>query len=210
MADWNTIENHFDSLDFQEKDHTYRLNGALLPSVTTIMKPLSDNKYSSVRADVLGNAANKGSIVHNAIENYLKFGIEDISEEYKPYFLAFLEFLSDKQPTILATETKVYHKHLRYAGTVDLVCIIDGEVFLIDYKTTAVLMEMLTRVQLEAYAKAMESHDFRVDKKAILHLKKDGTYRLEPHDNNDSESWLVFGALLTVNSYINKYRKGDK
>lgn len=210
MADWNTIENHFKDLDFDERTHTYKLNGVVLPSVTTIMKPLSDDKYSTVRADVLENAANKGSIVHNAIENYLKFGIEDISDDYKPYFLAFLEFLSDKQPTILVTESKVYHKILRYSGTVDLICIIDGLVYLIDYKTTAVLIEMLTKVQLEAYAKAMESHSFKVDKKAILHLKKDGTYSLKEYDNNDSESWGVFGALLTVNSYITKYRKGDK
>ena len=178
----------------------------VLPSVTTIMKPLSDNKYSTVRADVLENAANKGSIVHHAIENYLKFGIEDISEDYKPYFLAFLEFLSDKQPTILVTESKVYHKYLRYSGTVDLICIIDGKVFLIDYKTTSVLIEMLTKVQLEAYGKALESHEYKVDKKAILHLKKDGTYRFERNYSNDSESWNVFGCLLTVNSYIKKYK----
>lgn len=210
MADWNKIENHFTELDFDERTHTYKLNGVVLPSVTTIMKPLSNDKYSTVRADVLENAANKGSIVHNAIENYLKFGIEDISEEHKPYFLAFLEFLSDKQPTILVTESKVYHKILRYSGTVDLICIIDGKVYLIDYKTTAVLIEMLTKVQLEAYAKALDSHEFKVDKKAILHLKKDGTYSFKEYDNNDSESWNVFGALITVNSYINKYRKGDK
>ena len=66
-ADWNTLENHFSDLEFDERSHTYKLNGAVLPSVTTIMKPLSDDKYSTVRADVLGNAANKGSIVHNAI-----------------------------------------------------------------------------------------------------------------------------------------------
>lgn len=210
MTDWEMLENHFSDLDFDEKSHTYTLNGIGLPSVTTIMKPLSDSKYLTVRTDVLDNAANKGSIVHNAIENYLKFGIEDISEEYKPYFLAFLEFLSDKQPTILATETKVYHKFLRYAGTVDLVCIIDGKVYLIDYKTTAVLIKMLTKVQLEAYAKALDSHDFKVDTKAILHLKKDGTYKFEEEENNDSESWTVFGCLLTVNSYINKHKKGEK
>lgn len=210
MTDWNKIENHFSDLAFDERSHTYKLNGIALPSVTTIMKPLSDNKYSTVREDVLENAATKGSAVHNAIENYLKFGIEDISEEHKPYFTAFLKFLSEKQPQILATESKVYHKFLRYSGTVDLVCIINGEVTLIDVKTTAVLMEMLTKVQLEAYAKALDSHDFKVDKKAILHLKKDGTYRLVPHDNNDTESWCVFGALLTVNSYISKHKKGDK
>lgn len=210
MTDWNKLENHFTDLEFDERTHTYKLNGIVLPSVTTIMKPLSDNKYSTVREDVLENAANKGSAVHNAIENYLKFGIEDISEEHKAYFSAFLKFMSEKQPIILATESKVYHKILRYSGTVDLVCIINGEVVLIDVKTTAVLMDMLTKVQLEAYAKALDSHSFKVDKKAILHLKKDGTYRLVPHENNDTESWCVFGALLTVNSYINKHKKGDK
>lgn len=210
LADWSSIEKHFENLVFEERTHTYKLNGVALPSVTTIMKPLSDNKYSTVRADVLENAANKGSIVHHAIENYLKFGIEDISEDYKPYFLAFLEFLTDNQPTILATETKVYHKYLRYSGTVDLICEIGGKIYLIDYKTTAVLMKMLTDVQLEAYSKALDSHEFKVDKKAILHLKKDGTYRFEMQDDAEGESWSVFGALLTVNSYITKHRKGDK
>ena len=206
MADWNTLENHFSNLAFDEKSHTYKLNGVALPSVTTIMKPLSDDKYSTVRADVLDNAANKGSIVHNAIENYLKFGIEDISEEYKPYFLAFLRFLSDKQPNILATEKKVYHKFLRYAGTVDFICEIDGKVYLIDFKTTAVLMKMLTEVQLEAYKKALESHGIKIDAKAVLHLRKDGTYRFVPQEN-DSECWEVFGWLITINSYIRKYKK---
>ena len=193
-------------LDFDERSHTYKLNGLVIPSVTTLMNLLSKAEYDGVREGVLENAANRGTAVHNAIENYINFGIEDISEELNPYFLAFLRFLSDKQPNILATEKKVYHKFLRYAGTVDFICEIDGKVYLIDFKTTAVLMKMLTEVQLEAYKKAIESHGLRIDAKAVLHLKKDGTYRFEPQEN-DGECWGVFGALLTVNSYIKKYKK---
>ena len=195
-----------EGLEFDEKTHTYKLNGLVIPSVTTLMKVLSDAEYDGVRDGVLENAANRGTAVHNAIENYINFGIEDISEELKPYFLAFLRFLSDKQPNILATEKKVYHRFLRYAGTVDFICEIDGKVYLIDFKTTAVLMKMLTEVQLEAYKKALESHGIKIDAKAVLHLRKDGTYRFVPQEN-DSECWGVFGSLITINSYIRKYKK---
>ena len=201
MTDWSNINSGTSVLDFDEKTHTYRLDGLVIPSVTTVMKLLSAFEYDGVRADVLANAANRGSAVHHAIENYINFGIEDISEEYKPYFLAFLKFLSDKQPNILAVEEKVYHRFLRYAGTVDLICEINGEVYLIDFKTTAVMMRRLTEVQLEAYKQAVQSHGFKIDKKAIVHLKNDGTYRFEPQ-GNDSECWNVFGSLLTVNSYM--------
>lgn len=206
MKDWSNICDGPELLTFDEKTHIYRLDGSVIPSVTTVMKLLSMSEYGGVRADVLANAATRGSAVHHAIENYINFGIEDISEEYKPYFLAFLQFLSDKQPNILATEKQVFHKFLRYAGTVDLLCEINGKVYLIDFKTTAVMMRMLTEVQLEAYKQAIESHGLKIDAKAIVHLKNDGTYRFEPQEN-DSECWTVFGCLLTVNSYIKKHKK---
>ena len=206
MQDWSNMCAGPELLTFDEKTHIYRLDGSVIPSVTTVMKLLSLSEYGGVREDVLANAATRGSAVHHAIENYINFGIEDISEEYKPYFLAFLKFLSDKQPNILSSEGKVYHRFLRYAGTVDLICEINGEIFLIDFKTTAVMMRMLTEVQLEAYKQAIESHGFKIDKKAIVHLKNDGTYRFEPQ-GNDSECWNVFGSLLTVNSYMKKHKK---
>ena len=68
-------------------------------------------------------------------ENYAKFGIEDIPPVYAGYFAGFREWWHSRKPEVLATETKVYHKILRYAGTVDLLCIIDGRVTLVDYKT---------------------------------------------------------------------------
>ena len=42
-----------------------------------------------------------------------------------------------RQPEVLATECRVYHKILRYAGTADLLCVIGGRVTLVDYKSSA-------------------------------------------------------------------------
>ena len=198
----------FDGLVFHEENHTYWIGKNKLPSVTTVMKPLSSATYDGIDRAVIAKAAEKGTSVHQTIENYICFGIEDINPDYKAYFDEFLAFWSEIQPIPIATEMKLYHKFLMYAGTGDLLCEIGGKVVLIDYKTTAQLNPMLTRVQLEAYDKAIESHGLKVDGKAILHLRKDGTYRLEWHQTDDAEAWSVFGALLTVGQYISKFKVG--
>ena len=40
-------------LTFEETRHIYRLNGMEIPSVTTLMKPLSDDFYRTVNQSVL-------------------------------------------------------------------------------------------------------------------------------------------------------------
>ena len=75
-----------------------------------------------------------------------------------------------------------------------------------DYKTSVAVNKMLTGVQLEAYAKAYDSHGFRFNEKAIVHLKSDGTYQLVRYKANDIESWEVFSALMVVRNHIQKYK----
>ena len=77
-------------LTFDEAKHIYRLKGIIVPSVTQVMQPLSDETYRGVEAKVLRRAAGKGTAVHNAIENYLTFGIEDVDPDHAGYFMAFL------------------------------------------------------------------------------------------------------------------------
>lgn len=195
-----------DELSFEEERHVYQLNGRILPSVTTIMRPLSNAMYGTVDESILKKAASRGTAVHNAIENYTLFGIEDIDESYAGYFKAYKSWMKQHTLNVLASETKVYHKTLLYAGTADMIAEVDGKTTLIDFKTSAAVNRMLTGVQLEAYAKAFESHGFNVDSKAILHLKSDGMYEWKVYEKNDLESWEVFGALMTVHNHINKYK----
>lgn len=197
----------FDELSFEEKRHIYKLNGSTIPSVSTVMRPLSQALYKDIDEQVLNKAAERGTAVHNAIENYALFRIEDIDPEFNGYFQAFLKWNEEYRPKCLATECRVYHKILRYAGTADMPVIINGKMILVDFKTSATVNKMLTGIQLEAYAKAYESHGLNFDGKAILHLKSNGKYSWIYYPKNDTENWEVFGALMTVFNHIQKYKR---
>ncbi|MFR5877098.1 MAG: hypothetical protein ACLUFN_11490, partial [Eubacterium sp.] len=194
----NVVIPAFNELTFREDKHLYHLNGQTIPSVTTLMNPLSNSLYGDVDRNILCMAANRGTEVHNAIENFVKYNITDIEPQYDGYFNAFISWWKSYEPNVLGTECKVYHKFLRYAGTADMLIELEGQKILVDFKTSASINKMLTGVQLEAYAKAFESHRIAFDSKAILHLQKNGKYHWLLYDKNDTESWEVFGALLTI------------
>ncbi len=191
-------------LQFCEKTHTYTVNGFVVPSVSEIMKPLSAAHYGGIDTDTLNKAANRGTIVHAAVENYLLFGIEDISKELRGYFDGFKKWIDEVKPVPIKTECRIYHKTLNYAGTADLPCYIDNVPTLVDFKTTATVAKILTRVQLEAYKKAFESHEIKFERKLIIQSRKDGTYHAEQHPIADAESWKVFTELLDVYRFIKK------
>ena len=107
-------------LTFEPDTHTYKLKGIVIPSVTHLMKPLTEIEYRGIPESVLDNAADKGTEVHNAIENYIKFGIIDISSEYQGYLDGFLKWVSKYNPVFISSEMKVYHKMMRYGGTIDI------------------------------------------------------------------------------------------
>lgn len=191
-------------MTFDAPTHTYRLDGLVIPSVSTIMEPLKVELYKGIGDSTLANAADKGTIVHNAIENWIKFGIDDTPHEYKGYFDGFLEFWSKTKPHVVGSEIRTYHKLLGYGGTIDLLAYIGDDLTLIDFKSTYTVSDMTCGVQLEAYAQALASHGIKVKRKGILHLIKDGSWKLIDYPANDALRWRVFGALKTVYDYIHK------
>lgn len=203
MTDKITIPPEFPELEFDDLTHTYRLNGLVIPSVSAIMAPLSAAKYEGISRRTLDKAADKGTEVHNAIENWIKFGIEDISAANRGYFDAFLKWWELNKPVVVGSENRLYHKIMRYAGTVDLICYIEDQLHLIDYKSTYVVSDMTCGVQLEAYEKAAATHGIHIERKKILHLKKDGKYD-DSHEYpvNDSERWRVFGSCKCLYDYM--------
>ena len=129
-------------LTFDEASHIYRLNGDIIPSVSKLMEPLKDQCYGGISKRTLENAAIKGSAVHNSIENWIKFGIDDIPSEHRGYFNGFVEWWKQYKPRVFGSEVRIYHKLMRYGGTIDLLCEIGGLLELIDFKTTYSLLEM--------------------------------------------------------------------
>lgn len=196
----------FPELKFDEGRHIYCLNGIIIPSVTTVMRPLSEAHYSGINEAVLNRAAGRGNAVHNAIDNLVRFDILDISPEFSGYLTAFQAWMRDYEVKPLATETRTYHKLLRYAGTADMGCEERGINTLVDFKTTSVVAPMLCGVQLEAYKRAQESHGVKYDQEIIVQLKNDGTYKRHTQFPPRVECWKVFGSLLNVYGFSQNYK----
>lgn len=193
-------------LTFEDKSHTYRLDGFVVPSVTTVMKPLSAEKYNSIPKFVLDKAADRGTAVHAAIEEFLKYGIDDFFGENRPYFDAFLKWYELNTPELVASESKVYHKVMGYAGTIDCICYINGVLTMIDFKTTTSIIDMTCQVQLEAYAKALETHGIFVEDKMILRIDKNGNFEERHYPAKDGKSWQVFTSLKILYDYLSQYQ----
>ena len=196
-----------DQLTFDPQTHIYRLNDVPIPSVTQIMQPLSRHKYRDIDEETLNHAAERGTAVHSAIEFYDRFGLDECEGEARPYFEAYLDWSRKYRPKIISNEKPTWHKHLLYAGTVDMLAEVMGKLTLIDFKTTATLNDMLTTVQLEAYRRALDTQDpyHPIMQTAILQLKPDGTYTWKTYKAPDLEAWQTFTALITIRAHIIKY-----
>jgi len=190
-------------VEFEEENHVYKKNNMILPSVTKIMRILSDDIYSTIDPEILANAASRGSSIHEAIEFYDKFKFIGVEENEKPYFNAYLDYKKQHNVVSIASEVKIYHKQLLYAGTLDAIAIVDGKVTMVDYKTTAVLHTKLVAVQLAGYLMALESWGLTVEQVAVLQIKKDGTYVYKVLDADIP----TFKACLQIQAYKNRKEK---
>ena len=82
---------------FEESTHTYTLRregfaDIILPSVTQIMEPLERKAYGDISSFTLDNAADRGTRVHRAAEQYLKYGFRNVDDDCAGYFDGFLKF----------------------------------------------------------------------------------------------------------------------
>ena len=199
----NKLKIETSGLTFDELTHTYRLNGAKIPSVSAIIRPMNETFYKDVDKEVLNKAADRGRAIHSAIETWICYQMNTIvDEDHRGYFDGFLEWYKARNVEPLATECMIYHKILKYAGTADLICTINNETFLVDFKNTVSVNEKAYSLQLEAYRQAFKTHGVEIAKKMILHLRPDGTYK-EIILADDPYKWLAFNHFKGVWDYIN-------
>ena len=182
-----------DGLKFDASKHIYEVDGKVLPSVTSIINFRPD-PFRGISKEVLDAAADRGTVVHEAIETWLEYKLDVlVNEEHRGYFSAFVTWFGNHDVEPLATELGLYHPVLMYAGKLDMLANVDGMVTLVDYKTASSIDEVAYGMQLEAYRQALKMHGVEVSKKLILQLKADGTYReFEMKDN--PQVWLDFNC----------------
>lgn len=167
----------------EEKEKNY-------PSVTWILeyypKMIGFHKYLASLSSyeesqmIMKKGGERGSKVHAGIEKLLrneKITIYDIMpNSYEPFtpqewrfILTFVNWFETYKPVVIAVESNVINEEEGYAGTIDLYCEINGEKWIIDWKTTSHIYES-AKCQIASYTMALRSLDFEVDYCGIVRL----------------------------------------
>ncbi|MCA3187664.1 MULTISPECIES: PD-(D/E)XK nuclease family protein [unclassified Cupriavidus] len=190
------------ALLFDEASHTYRFDGAIIPSVTQILSPLND--LSMIPVATLEYKRQLGTAVHKATELYDLGELDEdsVAPVVRPYLDAWIRLRAELPFEILGMEERVYHPVHRYAGTYDRLVILDGKRSVFDLKTGA--MYPSYGPQTAAYKNAVEkATGKRIEGRYAIELRDDATYRL--HEMTDPEDWQVFLGCLALHRFKNKH-----
>jgi genome maintenance exonuclease 1 len=139
------------SIEREEKDgkRLYKVpSGALYPSVTTVLSEMNKkvivewrNRVGAEEANrISGKASTRGTKIHKLCEDYiLGKPIEKLNPLHKEMFNQLRKKLDECVNNIHGLESKLYSDRLKLAGTVDLIAEYDGELSVIDFKTSSKL-----------------------------------------------------------------------
>lgn len=151
MESWS-IKGH--TLEYDDDEHIYLVDGVIVPSITQILQVKFKNKYDKIDPDVLSRAAERGTAIHKAIEDYCNIGVVKCKEASNFRFLECrynFTPIENESPVILFKHDKPVA-----AGRFDLLLYIDNEVALADIKTTSTLDKTYLAYQLNLYKLAYE------------------------------------------------------
>jgi hypothetical protein len=80
-------------------------------------------------------AADLGTAVHEAAESGIQSVALDPNDSRRPFLQQWERWVDIMRPDILLQECQVFNLTEKYAGSVDLVCDMDGESYVVDIKT---------------------------------------------------------------------------
>ena len=161
------------------------------PKGIAFYKWLADKGWDEAEA-IKQAAGTKGSKVHLAIANILsgeevridsKFEnketgqMEELTLEECDCILSFKAWFEAVKPKVIAWESAIFSDQYNYAGTIDLICEIDGEYWVVDFKTGQYIWPEY-ELQVSAYRRAIENgentfteiKDYSKIKTAILQI----------------------------------------
>ena len=86
-------------------------------------------------------------------------------------FLRFVDFWEEYKPSLIETEVHLFSDEIKVAGTCDMVCEINGELWIIDLKTSNHLQttyDLQTAIYSQCYE---ECYGKTIDRRGVLWLK---------------------------------------
>ena len=190
--------------------------GQLYPSITTVLKNRNKKGLHEWRERVGDDVANyvsrksatRGTQVHHFCEDYLNNDLEKVEEQKKGRFLSYCLFsqlkpvLDEKIGLIYCQESALWSDKYKIAGRVDCIAEYNGEVAVIDFKTSTKEREDSWNenyyIQASAYSEMFyERTNIQINKVVILVVTEDGTVQEFIKDKKD--------YLLLLDKELEKY-----
>jgi hypothetical protein len=199
----------------------YRRNGKYYPSVTYVLGYYPKGKHFENWLKQVGfasdyivkKAAEEGTQVHELCEAYLngeelRFLDDKGRPQYNPdvwqMFLRFVEFWETIKPTLIETEVHLFSDVLKVAGTCDLIVEINGELWLLDLKTSNQL-QLTYELQTAVYGQCYEEcFGRKIDHYGILWLKS--SKRGAKKDKMQGKGWEIVESTRTFEENIDIFK----
>ena len=189
---------------FIEETHQYFIGKKELKGVTgTLIKKAFPDTYKNIPESVLKKAAERGGLVHNTFETFCSIFDADIKQYPNPTeeLQAFHSMLVAYDLHYVASEYLVTDGE-NFASAIDgIFADSEGNIYLVDYKTTATLHYDNVSLQLSIYAKWFEEQnpDLKV-KEIVCMWFKNGQSKFQP---------LPRVADYQIDDLINAYLADD-
>ena len=189
----------------------YKFSDILVPSVTSILRlsrPKQKFIYSSKQAD----SFEIGNLMHEYLDCYVtNKKIDDSDSENSKIAIKLSEVIINnifpKVDSCISTEATVHNNH-EYAGTLDLLALIDGKLTIIDYKSSY-RQKSVDQIdehfqQLAAYALAHDNmHSTKIEQAMIFVAYKE-SYK---NDIYTADLSLLNHYKLMWNEALNYYKE---
>lgn len=189
---------------FIEESHQYFIGKKELKGVTgTLIKKAFPDTYKNIPESVLMKAAERGGLIHNTFETFCSIFDADIKQYPNPTeeLLAFHSMLVAYDLHYVASEYLVTDGE-NFASAIDgIFADKEGNIYLVDYKTTSTLHYDNVSLQLSIYAKWFEEQnpDLKV-KEIVCMWFKNGQSKFQP---------LPRVADYQIDDLINAYLADD-
>ena len=195
----------------------YRRNGKYYPSITYVLSYYPKGKFFEnwlkqvgfASEHIVKKAGEEGTQVHEMIEEYLNgkelnflspSGTPLFNPDVWQMFLRFVDFWEEYKPTLIEAEVHLFSDEIKVAGTCDMVCEINGEIWIIDFKTSNNLQTTYD-LQTAIYGKCYEEcFGKKADRYGILRLKS--SKRKGAKDKIQGKGWEMYESSRTQEENI--------
>lgn len=187
------IQGHI--VEYHPHDHTYYVDGLVVPSVSDLCKKAYPNRYRGIDSNTLARAIKRGNHLHQLIETYETKGILGNTIEFKNY-LKLKESLNFKVKQVETMVLIKYQDTIIACGRFDLLVELDGSLCLIDIKRTRELHIPTYTLQLNLYRYGISSNtSIEIEALKILRLRDSDAHSIDIPVDDD----LV---RRTLNAYV--------